>query len=354
MIATGCGSTTPTDEPESVTRHLVYEKANGIWIAQPDGGQPRRLLKDGRAPAISPDGKWVAFFNECSESTARCSLFLTPASGAKPKLLASGLYGEFHWSPTSDRIVAARTPDDEGGLVEALVNIEVPSGDETTLTQGALYGWSFSPDGNDTVFAVAQHRSGEGFSSDEVDLFITGQDGGDAKQITRDGHSGYPVWGPKSIAFAKLISCLPPTPQDVIEGCSNNTWGRHEIWQVQPDGSDRRPIVSPTPDRFQGQGYIGLVPLDWSADGGELLAGLLNEWGRIPMAVDPQTGDVRQLAKDQASDGVALSDDGVMALLERMDNVGSYPDANAVLIAPYAGGKADLVASGAASASWNR
>ena len=353
MIATGCGSAIPADESEPVTRHLVYEKATGIWIASPDGNQPRLLLKGGHAPAISPDGKWVAFFDECSQSTGRCSLFLTPTTEAKSRPLASGFYGEFHWSPSSDRIVAARTPGDEGGLVEALVSIEVPSGDETTLTEGALYGWSFSPDGNETVFAVAQHRSGEGFSGDEVDLFITGQDGGDAKRITRDGHSGYPVWGPKSIAFAKLISCLPPTPQDVMEGCSNNTWGRHEIWQVQPDGSDRKPIVSPLPKRFHGQGYIGLVPLDWSADGSALLAGLLNEWGRIPMAVDPQTGDLRQLAEDQASDGVALSRDGEKALVE-LDNVGSYPDANAVLIAPYTGGKAHLVADRATSASWNR
>jgi Tol biopolymer transport system component len=354
VIATGCGSATPADEPEPVTRHLVYEKATGIWIANPDGSRPRRLLKNGRAPAISPNGKWVAFFSECSESTWKCSLFITPASKAKPKLLASGFYGEFHWSPSSDRIVAARSHTDEGGLVEDLVSIDVSSGDETTLTQGALYGWSFSPDGSKTVFAVAQHPSGEGFSGDEVDLFITGQDGGEAKQITSDGHSGYPVWGPKSIAFAKLISCLPATSQEVMVGCTNNAWGRHEIWQLQADGSDRRPIVSPLPKRFQGQGYIGLIPLDWSADGRALLAGWLNEWGRIPMAVDPETGDVRQLAEDQASDGVALSRDGEMALVASVDNVGSYPNANAVLIAPFAGGRAHLVASGATSASWNR
>jgi Tol biopolymer transport system component len=344
----------PGDEAEPIARHLVYEKATGIWIANPDGGQPRLLLKHGHAPAISPDGKWVAFFDECSESTWRCSLFLTPTSEAKSSPLASGFYGEYHWSPKSDRIVAARTRVDDGGQVETLVSIEVPSGDETTLAEGALYGWSFSPDGDEVVFAVDQHPSGMGLGGDEVDLFVTGRDSGKAKRITKDGKSGYPVWGPKSIAFAKLISCLPPAPKDVMKGCSNDTWGRHEIWQVQPDGSGRRPIVSPTPKRFHGQGYIGLVPLDWSARGGELLAGLLNEWGRIPMAVDLRTGDVRQLAEDQASDGVALSDDGVMALLERLDHARSYPGSSAVLIAPYAGGKAQLVANGAASASWNR
>src|SRR5439155_9257602 len=103
---------------------------------------------------------------------------------------------------------------------------------------------------------------------------------------------------------------------------------------------------SPLPRRFLGQGYIGLVPIDWSTDGRALLAGWLNEWGRIPMAVDARTGDVRQLAAGQASDGVALSSDGETALVEAIDNVGSYPKSNTVLIAPYAGGKAQLVASG--------
>jgi hypothetical protein len=43
------------------------------------------------------------------------------------------------------------------------------------------------------------------------------------------------------------------------------------------------------------------------------------------MAVDLETGEVRELANNQASEGVALSSDGEMALVETIDNAGSYP-----------------------------
>jgi WD40 repeat protein len=332
----------PGGNPEPVTRHLVYEKVvgeRGLWIAESDGSDPRLLVLDGERPVISPDGRWVAY-------TAGKSTYLVPTTGDHPRLISDGIIGGIRWSPDSERIVAT-------GAGATLVSIDVTGRKEevTLLGHGAISDWSVSPDGTQIVFAATQDRSDKGSGAEESDLFVASLDGGDAKQITDDGISGFPVWGPKSIAFAKLISCLSPAPKEALDGCKNNTWGRYELWQVQPDGSRRRPIIAPLPERFLGQGYIGLVPIDWSADGRALLAGWFNEWGRIPIAVDPQTGYARELA---GSDAVALSRDGGLALVESIDNVGSYPKRNTVLIVPYAGGKANVVARGATAASWNR
>jgi len=351
----GCGSVERAGGPEPVgERHLAYEKVTGetgIWIAEVDGSKPRLLVPNGHAPELSPDGKWLAYLAKCSEVTGRCSLHLVPTSGGKPRELAGGIYADFRWSPDSERIAASQASLPAN---VALVTIDVASGDKAVLAKGGLWGWSFSPDGTQIVFARLEDPDAEPVLGTEVDLFVAGVEGGDAKRVTDTGDAAEPVWGPKSIAYAKLISCLPPAPQEALDGCRNNTWGRHEIWQIQPDGTQRTTITGPTPKRFLGQGYLGLIPIDWSDNGHALLAGWLNEWGRIPVAVDPATGEARQLAENQASEAVALSADGKMALVETIDNVGSYPNSNTVLIAPYAGGKAHQVATGATSASWNR
>lgn len=348
VVVAGCGSSTSNEKPEAVERHLVYERLigeTGIWIADADGRGPRLLVHKGHFPVLSPNGKWVAYSGECAEpEEPGCSYVVSTAADEEPRLLATGA-GTMMWSPGSERIVTVHPSRPE------LVSIDVASGKAVELAEGTFWGWSVSPDGKQVVFARLEDPEAEVVLGEKVDLFVVGIEGGEAKRITESGDAVEPVWGPKSIAFAKVISCLDFPPP---KGCSNNTWGRHEIWQVQPDGSSSRPIVSPLPKRFLGQGYLGLVPIDWSGDGRALLGGWLNEWGRIPMAVDVKTGDVRQLGEDQASEGLALSRDGNLALVETIDNVGSYPKSNAVLIAPYAGGKAHLVAVGATGASWNR
>jgi dipeptidyl aminopeptidase/acylaminoacyl peptidase len=289
-------------------------------------------------PAISPDGKLVAYDGGCDQSGFCKGAYVMSTSGGEPRQISKQIVG-ISWSPDSNRIVAT-DPGIHDAPDSTLLSIEVASGKAVTLAYGDVYGASFSPDGKQIVYAVAKKPSHNGFIDEKIDLFVTARDGGEAKQITDDGQSAWPVWGPKSIAFAKLI----PTPE----------WGRDELWQVQPDGSRRRPIIAPLPKRFLGQGYQGLVPVDWSEDGRALLAGWINEWGAIPIAVDPQTGTARQLVEFQGAEPVALSRAGDLALVFGVDSEGSHPEEDTVLIVPYAGGKAQVVAQGAAAASWNR
>jgi dipeptidyl aminopeptidase/acylaminoacyl peptidase len=339
-----------TDTPEPIQHHLVYEKIvgeKGIWISDVDGSHARLLAPRGNQPSISPDGKLVAYSGECKDwDTSACgTLYLVSTTdAAKPRRLSAGVSGAITWSPDSKRVV--------GQAGNRLWSIEVESGKTVELADGTFnWGWSVSPDGKRVAFARPKNPHGDFVLGDEIDLFVVDIEGGDEKRITETGDAAEPVWGPTSIAFVKLIPCLTLPPP---EGCKNNTWGRHEIWEVQPDGSNLHPIVSPVPKRFQGQGYLGLEPIDWSEDGRVLLGGLSNEWGSSPMAVDPESGEVHEWAENQASEALALSADGRTALVEMIDNVGSYPHSNAVLIAPYDGGKAHLIATGATGASWNR
>ena len=284
---------------------------------------------------ISPDGKWVAY-------ASGESFYLVPASGGGPRPIPEAV-GGITWSPDSERIVALAN----GGM---LVSIDVPDGKQVTLIahggmSGAIRHWSISPNGSQIVFSVAQSQGDEGIEAEKVDLFVAPSDGGDAKQITYDGRSDFPVWGPKSIAFAKVI------PSGVSSQVAD--FAKNEIWRIQPDGTGRATITGPLPKRLEGWGWhcIGLVPSDWSADGSALLAMLDCEGIGLVLAVDPQTGAIRALGEATFADG--LAQDGQSALVQWGDErVGS--DREQIRIYPYAGGKPQLVLRGAMAPSWNR
>jgi Tol biopolymer transport system component len=342
--ACGSGERAAGPQPSSVSRYLVYEKVTGekgVWIADVDGSHPRLLVRGGARPLISPDGKWVVYVAVCSEPGASdCDQtnVVSTELGAKPRLCAEEPLWRMTWSPDSKTIVATHSLDVSR---DALVRIDVASGDEVTLAQGEFWGWSIAPSGKSIVFALAHGESSGEYPGPKIDLYVANLDGSsDPKPITNTGESGYPVWGPKSIAYAKLIS---------YKG-----FGRNEIWRIQPDGSDRTTITGPLPDRFltpPAAHCVGLKPSAWSPDGTALLAEWECEALGESVAVDPQTGAIRTLGEGTFT--LALSRDGRFALVQWGDErVGATNQR--VLIYPYAGGKPTIVARGAFSPSWNR
>jgi Tol biopolymer transport system component len=347
--------------PVAAERHLVYEKVlgeKGIWIADVDGGHARLLVSDGEAPVISPDGRLVAYsgLSFCSEpELPGCDLYVVSTSGGeKPRLLAKGFGGTMlwwsgggiMWSPDSKRIITSRSSSED------LVSIDVTSGKELELAKGSFLGWSLSPDGKQIVFARHENPDADWLSGTGVDLFVVGLNGGEAKRITDTGDATKPVWGPKSIAFSKVISCYPKQGIQARSGCRNYAWGRNEIWQVQPDGTGGKNITGSYATRFQGQGCAGLIPVDWSEDGRALLGAWLCEHTLFSVAVDPETGATDEFGG--GSDAVALSRDGRFALVHADTGPETPPDDERVLIVPYGGANGKLVARGAVDPSWNR
>jgi hypothetical protein len=360
LVTVGCGlvekSAWPQPRPQPVTpkpleRHLVYEKLGhrGVWIADVDGSHARLLVRGGRAPVISPDGRWVVYVSCDPKDELSCKgTFVISTSGGKPRKLSSDLNsgppgaGAGAWFPDSKRILVSRGGPEE----QALISIDLASGKESKLAEDSYGSWSFSPDGTQIVYVgtgPGRHRS-SGLES--TDLFVVDSTGGEPKQITHTGDGVNPVWGPKSIAFARLFP--------------DRQWGRGEIWQVQPDGSGLQTITGPLPKPYRsengGDAKDGVIPVAWSEDGRALLGGFL--WSSvIPIAVDPKSGEIRDLGhlKGNFPYAVAISRDGRAALAYTYPPIGGYSDDSAtVLIVPYAGGKEKIVARGAGSPSWNR
>ena len=86
--------------------HIAFVYANDLWVANLDGGHPRRLTSDEGVesnPVFSPDGQWIAFNAQYDGNT---DVYLVPVRGGVPKRLT--------WHPYGDTVLSF-TPD--GGAV---------------------------------------------------------------------------------------------------------------------------------------------------------------------------------------------------------------------------------------------
>lgn len=351
-LVTACGSSVSAEKPKPVARYLVYEKltgARGVWIADVDGSHPKLLVAGGRLPSISPNGKWVAYSADCRASRLGCT-YIISTSGGKPRLLTTKRLDEpITWSPNSERLGsisafgghAYQQPGDE----DEIVIIDVESGKQATLARAPqFFGWSFSPDGKSVVFAPAS-RTAEGYYSEDTDLFVSAVDGAEPRRVTATGDASNPLWGPKSIAFAKYIAQ------------ENDKGHVSEIWQIQPDGTDGTRLTKSLPKRFVADRYWGLEPIDWSGDGSQLLAGLGGNWGSDPIVVDSETGATHEVGRFGRPWGVmttALSTDGRWVLVQDGSFAQVPHEKRKVLVVPADGGRPIIAARGAWAASWTR
>jgi Tol biopolymer transport system component/DNA-binding winged helix-turn-helix (wHTH) protein len=97
--------------PDSV--HLIVSLAgaattSGLWEISALGGTPRQLSAEGRAPAVSPDGKTIAFI---SGTAMRNQIWLMDADGTQPHRLVGedgDFFGALAWSPDGAKIVYNR------------------------------------------------------------------------------------------------------------------------------------------------------------------------------------------------------------------------------------------------------
>jgi len=168
-----------------------------IWIVDVDGGAPRRLTADSAtdsSPAWFPDGRSLAFV---SDRGGRKSVWKLDRSGGPPSLLVPGGVDPA-LSPDGRQIAFAR-PDDSGNLRIAVAPIADPS--RARLLTDADDGlWdhqapAWSPDGETICYA------------DFRDLWLVPSKGGSPRKLTTaHGSDSDPVWSADggSIYFSSL------------------------------------------------------------------------------------------------------------------------------------------------------
>jgi len=161
-------------QPAISADHIAFIYAEDLWVANPDGSQPRRLTVDEGIesyPVFSPDGKWIAFSAQYDGNT---DVFIIPVEGGIPKRLT--------WHPGVD-LVRGFTPDGKSVLFASqraeftsryfqLFTVPITGGSATQLEIPNAYWATYSPDGKymaytpyNDAFRQWKHYRGGQFSS---------------------------------------------------------------------------------------------------------------------------------------------------------------------------------------------
>jgi dipeptidyl aminopeptidase/acylaminoacyl peptidase len=85
------------------------KKYSHLWIVASDGGKPIQMTfgkQSDTNPQWSPDGKWITFMSNRSDKD-QAQIFLLPTTGGEAHALTDlhGDFGEYDWSPNSQKLV---------------------------------------------------------------------------------------------------------------------------------------------------------------------------------------------------------------------------------------------------------
>lgn len=313
-----------------------------VWVAQADGSGARRL-GPGLDPLISPNGEAVAasLFGATANSEQGPALGIY-ATGEPGRLngeylsLAAVTVTPLAWSPDSRYLAVAMqsTAVTNAGPLSGLAVIDTSTHTLTTVAHGEIYGASFAPNASDSlVFARAPSL----LLSAPVNLYTSMPDGSGLKQLTRDGRSLFPVWGPRSIAYDR-------------ERLRKNDAPVFQIWLLPAGGGRSRRLTS-LPARTL---VSGLVPLAFSANGSRLVAQYEGQDTSEAWTVRVPSGRTHRITVRGAPvQGAGLSRDGGTLLVNENGFEGP-PSEGRVAAIPFAGGRPRVLVAHGSQANWNR
>lgn len=321
--------------PAAAQATLAYVKVplhSVVYTAADNGSQKKRIGR-GAAPRVTPDGKQIVYLHE-GRGRAQ-EMKVAPSSGGAGKTLMKNWRISFYvaFSPDSTRVAALRGP--EVGA-NKLVVVDLSTGAQRVVARGVFSGFSFSPDGDEIVYARAP-RDTYPLPSD---VYRVSSRGGKATRLTKDHRSQDPLWGPDGrIVFVKQL------------GARQRRYGpKNELFTMSPEGTRVKRLTHSTVDPL----LLGLFPTEWSADGSRLLAEFQGQDTSYAVAVNPKTGAQRPIEKpvERGFVGAALSDDGATVL----GSTGGFepgPGHNVATI-PYGGGRVKILVKDAFEPDWNR
>jgi Tol biopolymer transport system component len=337
LAATGAGNdASATAAPPPLMTYItdLDKPAPQVWLSG-IGGSSAIDLGPASSALISPSGSEVAAIAiQKGQSAKNWTLSLYSTSGGSPVTVVQSVQFMqlLAWSPDSDLILV-----EIGASPAQLRVVDAATGLGRTIASGLIAGASFAPDGsNRVVYARAA------VNSTRVNIYTTASTGVDTQQLTHDGLSEFPLWGPTGIVYSHET----PRPK--------NPYPALQLWFISPTGkSERRLTNTPVAANVEG-----LTPIAFSADGKHLLANFIGPQGSNhaeAYAVDlsgAKPSTPRDITGQGNGDiGDAISADGNTILLT--DGLAANDATPSVETVPWTGGKPTAVIRQGAYASWD-
>jgi hypothetical protein len=313
---------------------LVYVKQSGtpdstVYLATSAGENPRRLGL-GRAPAISPDGRWVAFITMAVGASGKETVVLQKLrSGSQRLVMRARAIDALRFSPDSTKLGAVA----DG---ERLRVYDLAAARLHLAARGHLRGWSFSPDSGQVVVGDAATEETQARS----DLYVGQAVGGPRlRRLTRVRNAVNPVWGPREIVFDRFRRRPDDAPA-------------FNLWAIDPGAADSlRRLTRLNIPAFAS----GLVPLEVSADARRMLAVFRGQDTQVGFTVATLTGRTRALSAEFEGGvvGFDLAGDG-RSILGHTGG-GDPAAAHDVVVVPYGrGGEPRVLVEDAAFPDWTQ
>jgi dipeptidyl aminopeptidase/acylaminoacyl peptidase len=315
------------------TLTFVRNPLNPSVFLAGDDGQGAKKVDAGRAPRISPDGLSLIYLHEGPGHAQEMKV--TPVAGGPTRTLLRGWQETSYLAFSFDSQSLLALEGAELGK-RSLVLIDIPSGLRRTVADGYFSGFSFSPDGEQIVFA----RAGSQKFPPRSDVFRASASGGRFVALTRDHRSLAPLWGPSGkIVFVKQL-----------EAKRRKYGPKNELYLMNEGGRQVKRLTHTKVDQL----LLGLSPTEWSGNGARLLAEFEGQDTSYAVSVNPRTGAQRPLDRKREGGfvGTALSADGTTVL----GFTGGFepgPDHNVASV-PYSGGKKTVLAKNAFEPDWSR
>jgi TolB protein len=236
-----------------------------IYIEDADGTNLRHLVVstfDDRGPALSPDGRRVAFTRNAPEGSTEGGVFVVNVDGTGLTRV-DNVGGDVSWSPDGLQLVETRDLFEGDGSTGHNQGLWIEKADGHGAHQITLKGMRcpnacppeqdnearWSPDGKRIAFLRDAFTSPEQYS-----VFTIAIDGSDLRRVTPEGMEvGNPHWSPDGTRI------LFQSPKEPVQG------GEQNLYVINADGTGLTQLtahLSSDSNRVQGTFH----PC-WSPDG---------------------------------------------------------------------------------------